>query len=65
MSYLYHLKNYLVFENPKWVLFDQSNLYKLLRAIKMKGYRKIQIARIPNKGSGIAINDRIKRASKN
>ena len=42
-----------------------SNLYKLLRAIKMKGYQKIQIARIPNKGSGIAINDRIKRASKN
>ena len=42
-----------------------SNLYRLLRAIKMKGYRKIQITRIPNKGSGIAINDRIKRASKN
>ncbi len=42
-----------------------SNLYKLLRAIKMKGYQRIQIARIPNKGSGIAINDRIKRASKN
>ncbi len=42
-----------------------SNLYKLLRVIKMKGYKKIQIGRIPNKGSGIAINDRIKRASKN
>ncbi len=42
-----------------------SNLYKLLRIIKRKGYKKIQIGKIPNKGSGIAINDRIKRASKN
>jgi L-threonylcarbamoyladenylate synthase len=42
-----------------------SNLYKLLRTIKRKGYEKIQIGKIPNKGSGIAINDRIKRASKN
>tara|TARA_Y100000591_G_C21695582_1_gene625488 strand:- start:15 stop:974 length:960 start_codon:yes stop_codon:yes gene_type:complete len=41
-----------------------SNLYKTLRIIKNKGYKKIQIIKIPNKGSGIAINDRIKRASK-
>ncbi len=40
-----------------------SNLYKTLRLIKNKGYKKIQIIKIPNKGSGIAINDRIKRAS--
>ena len=41
-----------------------SNLYKVFRLIKRKGYKKIQIVRIPNSGSGVAINDRIKRASK-
>ena len=41
-----------------------SNLYKIFRKIKKKGYKKIQIGKIPNKDSGIAINDRIKRASK-
>ncbi len=41
-----------------------SNLYKILRLIKKKGYKKIQICKIPNIGSGIAINDRIQRASK-
>ena len=41
-----------------------SNLYKTLRLIKKKGYKKIQISKIPNIGSGIAINDRIMRASK-
>ena len=41
-----------------------SNLYKTFRLIKKKGYQKIQISKIPNVGSGIAINDRIKRASK-
>ena len=41
-----------------------SNLYRLFRLIKKKGYKKIQIGKIPNLGSGIAINDRIQRASK-
>ena len=41
-----------------------SNLYKILRLIKKTGYKKIQISKIPNIGPGIAINDRIKRASK-
>ena len=41
-----------------------SNLYKLFRLIKKEGYKKIQIGKIPNLRSGIAINDRIKRASK-
>ncbi len=40
-----------------------SNLYKIFRIIKKKGYKKIQISKIPNKGSGVAINDRIKKAS--
>ena len=41
-----------------------SNLYKTLREIKKRGFKKIQIAPIPSKGSGIAINDRIKRAAR-
>ena len=40
-----------------------SNLYKTFRMIKRKGYKKIQICKIPCNGSGVAINDRIKRAS--
>ena len=41
-----------------------SNLYKIFRIIKKKGYKKIQVNKIPNYGAGIAINDRISRASK-
>jgi L-threonylcarbamoyladenylate synthase len=40
-----------------------SNLYKTFRIIKKKGFKKIQIAKIPLRGPGIAINDRIKRAA--
>ena len=40
-----------------------ANLYGVLRKIKKKGYKKIQISKIPNSGAGIAINDRIKRAA--
>ena len=41
-----------------------SNLYKIFRLIKKRGFKKIQIGKIPNLGAGIAINDRIQRASK-
>ena len=41
-----------------------SNLYKIMRKIKKKGYKKIYVGKIPNEGPGIAINDRLKRASK-
>ena len=41
-----------------------SNLYKTMRKIKEQGYKKIFVARIPNLGPGIAINDRLTRASK-
>ncbi len=40
-----------------------SNLYKVFRIIKRKGYKKIQISKIPYSGVGIAINDRIEKAS--
>ncbi len=41
-----------------------SNLYKTMRKIKEQGYKKIFVAKIPNLGPGIAINDRLTRASK-
>jgi len=41
-----------------------ANLYKTLRKIKKRGYKKILVVKVPNKGPGIAINDRLKRAAK-
>ena len=41
-----------------------SNLYKIMRKIKNKGYKKIFVEKIPNKDLGLAINDRLSRASK-
>ena len=41
-----------------------ANLYKIMRKIKKRGYKKIFIAKIPSRGPGLAINDRLLRASK-
>ena len=41
-----------------------SNLYKTMRRIKKKGFKKIFVAKIPNFGPGVAINDRLTRASR-
>ena len=41
-----------------------KNLYITMRKIKNLNYKKIYVAKIPYKGIGIAINDRLKRASK-
>ena len=40
-----------------------KNLYKILRKIKKMKYKKINIVKIPNRDIGIAINDRLKKAS--
>ncbi len=40
-----------------------SNLYKTFRKIKRQGFKKIYVVKIPNLGPGIAINDRLKKAS--
>jgi len=40
-----------------------KNLYKILRKIKNLKYKKINVVKIPNQDIGIAINDRLKRAS--
>ena len=40
-----------------------KNLYKLLREIKNKKYKRVYITKIPYKGLGIALNDRLKKAA--
>ena len=57
-------KNFFSLSNKSSLDEAASNLYKIFRLIKKKGYKRIQISKIPNISSGIAINDRIKRASK-
>ena len=42
-----------------------SNLYITMRKIKENGFKRIFVAKIPKQGPGIAINDRLKRASFN
>ena len=41
-----------------------KNLYSCLRKIKNQGYTSIAVEKIPNKGLGVTINDRLHRASK-
>ena len=41
-----------------------KNLYSTLRKIKKNNYKSIAVAKIPNKGIGKTINDRLIRASK-
>tara|TARA_B100001057_G_scaffold175646_1_gene176308 strand:- start:190 stop:1122 length:933 start_codon:yes stop_codon:yes gene_type:complete len=41
-----------------------KNLYSILRKIKKDKYKSIAVGKIPNKGLGKTINDRLKRASK-
>ena len=56
-------KNYFNLSKKADLKEAAANLYKTMRKIKNKGYKKIFVAKIPNKGLGIAMNDRLKRAS--
>ena len=40
-----------------------NKLYKIMRKIKKSNFKSIAIIKIPNKGIGCAINDRLKKAS--
>ena len=61
-----HINNQNYFNLSKKANLKEAaaNLYKILRKIKKKGYKKIFIDKIPNRGPGLAINDRLLRASK-
>ena len=40
-----------------------NNLYKTMREIKKRKFKSMIVCKIPNKGIGLAINDRLKKAS--
>ena len=56
-------KNYFNLSKKSDLKIAASNLYYILRLIKQLKYKKIYVVKIPNKGVGIAINDRLKRAA--
>ena len=58
------LKNYYYLSAKGNLNEAAKNLYSCLRKIKNKGYKSIAVEKIPNKGIGRAINDRLNRASK-
>ena len=58
------LKNYFYLSTKNNLNEAAKNLYSCLRAIKNKGYNLIAVEKIPNKGLGKTINDRLNRASK-
>jgi len=59
-----NLKNYYYLSKVKNMNEAARNLYSILRKIKNDGFKKIAVEKIPNKGLGKTINDRLKRASK-
>ena len=58
------LKNYFYLTDKNNLDEAAKNLYSCLRKIKNKGYKSISVEKIPNKGLGKAINDRLQRASR-
>tara|TARA_B100000941_G_scaffold290748_1_gene274472 strand:- start:766 stop:1713 length:948 start_codon:yes stop_codon:yes gene_type:complete len=56
-------KNYFNLSKKGDLKEAAANLYKTMRKIKKKGFKKIFVSKIPNQGPGLAINDRLKRAS--
>jgi len=56
-------KNFFYITKNKNLKEAGKNLYKTLRNIKRKKYKSISVEKIPNKGLGLTINDRLKRAS--
>ncbi len=59
-----NIKNYFNLSKKANLKEAAANLYKIMRKIKDKGYKKIYVSKIPKIGPGLAINDRLKRASK-
>ncbi len=57
-------KNYFNLSKKGDLKEAAANLYEVMRKIKKNRYKKIYVSKIPNLGPGIAINDRLSRASK-
>ena len=56
-------KNFFYLSKNKNLKEVAKNLYKTLRKVKKKGFKQISIEKIPNRGIGEAINDRLLRAA--
>ena len=56
-------KNFFYLTKNKNLKEAGKNLYKILRKIKKKKYKLIEVEKIPNRGFGETINDRLLRAS--
>ena len=60
-----HIRSNYFYLSKKGDLKEAAkNLYSILRKIKKSKYKSIAVAKIPNKGLGKTINDRLIRASK-
>ena len=58
------LKNYFYITAKNNLDEAAKNLYSCLRKIKNNGYKSIAVEKIPNRGLGKTINDRLQRASR-
>ena len=56
-------KNYFYISKNKNLREAAKNLYKTLRMIKKRDFKSIAVEKIPNRGFGEVINDRLRRAS--
>ena len=56
--------NYFILSKKGNMREAAKNLFSILRLIKKRGYSSIAVSKISNQGLGLAINDRLKRASK-
>ncbi len=59
-----HLKNYYYLTKTNNLHEAAKTLYSTLRKIKKDGYKRVAVEKIPYKGLGKTINDRLNRASK-
>ena len=59
-----HKSNYFYLSKKGDLKESAKNLYSTLRKIKKSKYKSIAVSKIPNKGLGKTINDRLLRASK-
>ena len=60
----FNLSNFYYLSKKNDLNEAAKNLYSCLRKIKNKGYKSIAVEKIPNKGMGKTINDRLNRASR-
>ena len=58
------LNNYYYLSKTNNLIEVAKNLYSYLRKIKNEGYKSIGVEKIPIRGIGKTINDRLNRASK-